>query len=147
MSEKRRFFAHLHPLDSLTSELRLMLDHLCLERLAPVPWEPVCDVYQTPDEVVVTVELPGMMRDDVDVTVTVNTVTVAGRRPPISLPARSIVHLHQRRFGAFKRSLALPAAVDAERSSATMADGVLTITLPHRRARQVPIQEKVEEAG
>ncbi len=146
MSEKRRPFAHRHPLDSLTCELQLMLDHLFLEGCAPAAWEPVCDVYQTSEEIVVVMELSGLTREDVEITVTVNALTVTGRRAPTSLPARSVLHLHERRFGAFKRSLRLPTAVDAERSSATMTDGVLTITLPHRRPTQVAIREAEEEA-
>ena len=145
MSEKEPFFARLHPLDSLTCELQLMLDHLFLERRAPAAWEPVCDVYQTSEEIVVVMELSGLTREDVEITVTVNALAVTGRRAPVSLPGRSVVHLHERRFGAFKRSLRFPAAVDAERSSATMTDGVLTITLPHRRATQVAIREAGEE--
>ena len=145
MSEKRRVFAHLHPLDSLTCELQLMLDHLFLERRVPAAWEPVCDVYQTSEEIVVVVELPGLTREDVEITVTASSLTVTGRRAPTPLPGRSVLHLHERRFGAFKRSLRLPTAVDAERSSATMTDGVLTITLPHRQATQVAIREAGEE--
>ena len=139
MSEKGRFFARLHPLDSLTSELRLMLDHLFLERRAPAVWQPVCDLYQTADAVIVTVELPGLTREDVEITVAVNLLTIAGRRPATSLPAHSIVHQHERRFGPFKRSLVMPSPVDAERTSARMADGLLTITLPHRKPRQITV--------
>ena len=65
MSEKGPFFARLHPLDSLTCELQLMLDHLFLERRAPAAWEPVCDVYQTSEEIVVVMELSGLTREDV----------------------------------------------------------------------------------
>ena len=139
MSEKAPFFAHLHPLDSLTCELQLMLDHLFLERSAPATWEPVCDLYQTSEAIVVTVELPGLTRDDVEITVTPNLLTVTGRRPGASLPPRSNVHQHERRFGPFERRLVLPTPVDADASSARMTDGVLTITLPHRKPTQVAI--------
>jgi len=145
MSEKGPFFARLHPLDSLSCELQLMLDHLFLERRAPAAWEPVCDVYQSPEEIVVVMELPGLSREDVEITVTPGALTVTGRRAPTPRPGRSVVHLHERRFGAFKRSLRLPAAVDVEHTSAKMTDGVLTITLPHRRATQVAIREAGEK--
>ncbi len=145
MPEKGRLFARLHPLDSLTSDLQLMLDHLFLERRAPAVWQPVCDLYQTADAVVVTVELPGLTRDDVEITVAMNLLTISGRRPATSLPVHSIVHQHERRFGPFKRSLMMPSPVDAERTSARMTDGVLTITLPHRKPRRIAVSTEPQE--
>ena len=123
-----------------------MLDHLFLERRAPAAWEPVCDIYETPDAVVVTVELPGLSRKDVDISCTENLLTITGRRPAVSLPSGSIVHQHERPLGAFQRSIVMPHPVDADQTSASMDAGVLTVTLPHRKPQQVSIRTESEES-
>lgn len=144
MSGKNVWFRHLHPLDSLTCELELMLDHLFLERRPAVGWEPACDVYETPEAVIVVVELPGLTREDVEITTSAGLLTVTGRRVPTDLPPGTIAHLHERRFGPFERTIRLPRAVDAERSSAKMEAGLLTIRLPLRRPTRVSIRADEE---
>lgn len=146
MSEDRLWFRHLHPLDSLTCELELMLDHLFLERRPRGVWAPPCDVYQTPEAVVVVVELPGLTREEVEITVTAELLTVTGRRVPTGLPPGTVAHRHERRFGPFERTIRLPCPVEAERSSARMEAGLLTVSLPLRRPTQVSIRT-AEQGG
>lgn len=102
-----------------------------LERLAshgPQGWAPAVDLCETTDAFIFTAELPGLSRDQVRIDVHDNRLTLAGRRE-----ARvSCEHYHQveRGNGEFMRTFLLSHPVDADRVSADLADGVLTITVP-----------------
>lgn len=146
MSDKGAQFHYLHPLESLTCELQLMLDHLCLEHRPRPGWEPACDMYETNDTLVLTVDLPGLTRADVDITISGNGLVLSGRRPAASLPAGTTVFQRERPLGTFERLFILPVPVEASRSSAQMEAGVLTITLPRRKPVQVAIHTAPEEA-
>jgi HSP20 family protein len=146
MSERSTQFHYLHPLDALTCELQLMLDHLCVERRPRPGWEPACDMYETNDTLVLTVDLPGLTRADVDITISGNGLILRGHRPQASLPAGSTVFQRERPAGTFERIFILPVPVDASKSSAQMEAGVLTITLPRRKPVQVAIHTSAEGA-
>jgi HSP20 family protein len=94
------------------------------------PWMPAMDVYETDDELVVTVELPGMSADDVDVSVEDATLTVSGTRAFSSEVKEESYHRIERRYGTFSRAVTLPPQVDTTRVDARFADGVLTVEVP-----------------
>jgi HSP20 family protein len=146
MSERSVQVPYLHPLESLTCELQLMLDHLCLERRPRPGWEPACDMYETNDTLVLTVDLPGLTKADVTITLTLsgNGLVLSGRRAATSLPSGSTVFQRERPVGAFERIFILPVPVDMSKSSAQMEAGVLTITLPRRKPVQVAIHTVTE---
>jgi HSP20 family protein len=105
-----------------------------LERLAAqhaTPWAPPIDVYETADRYVITAEVPGLSRDQIDLALQDNRLTIAGARPadPTEGGAR---HYHQveRGHGMFHRTFALGDPVDATAIAADLRDGVLTVTLP-----------------
>ena len=96
-------------------------------------WVPAVDIYETAGrDLVIKAELPDMSREDVEVTVENNTLTLKGSR---NLPAE-IKEEHfrrvERRYGSFVRSFTLPNTVDAAKVSAEYKNGVLTIKLPFR---------------
>jgi HSP20 family protein len=94
------------------------------------PWLPAMDVYETDDEVVVTVELPGLSAEDVDVSVEDSTLTVSGSRELSSEVKEESYHRSERRYGAFSRAVTLPPQVDTSKVDARFEDGVLTIEVP-----------------
>ncbi len=112
-------------------------------------WAPPVDIYETGDhEVVLTVELPAMKREDIEILVDNGTLTIKGeKRLEPDVPAGPGIkaeqfHRVERRYGPFGRSFSLPHAVDTGKVAADYRDGVLTIRLPMReeaRARQVKI--------
>jgi HSP20 family protein len=93
-------------------------------------WAPPLDVFETPDKLNVLVELPGMSASDVEITVEDNVLTLRGQRPFYEGASEEAFHRIERRFGPFQRRIALPRQSDAERISALMEEGVLTIEVP-----------------
>jgi len=94
------------------------------------PWMPAMDVYETDEKVVVTVELPGMRAEDVEVSVEDATLTVSGSREFSSEVEQESYHRIERRYGAFSRAVTLPPQVDTSKVDARCSDGVLTIQIP-----------------
>jgi HSP20 family protein len=96
-------------------------------------WTPAVDVYQPNDsEIVVKAELPGLRREDIDVTVEQNTLTIRGQRRRDEAIAENAYRRTERNYGSFVRSFAVPAAVDGSAVRAEYRDGVLTVRLPLR---------------
>ena len=94
-------------------------------------WSPPIDVYETERSFIVTAELPGLTREQVDLAVEDARLTLQGRREV--RPATSgTVHYHQveRGHGTFRRTFEFSAQIDPDHVVADLADGVLTITIP-----------------
>jgi HSP20 family protein len=105
-----------------------------LERLAlhhTEPWAPPIDVHEIPDAYVLTVEVPGLKRDDIELVVEASRLTVRGQRIE-RRPAGDPVLYHQveRGHGVFSRTFEFAEPIDAGGVRAELADGVLTISLP-----------------
>ena len=105
-----------------------------LERLAAQhgsAWDPPMDVYETPARYVVTAELPGLTREQIELAVQDNRLTIRGVRPGAG-PETPSRHYHQveRGHGSFQRTFEFIDAVDQNGIAADLRDGVLTVTLP-----------------
>ena len=95
-------------------------------------WVPLADVEETDDAYVVELELPGAVRDDVDVEIDGRVLTVSGEVR--EKERRGILHRRARRLGRFHHSLTLPGVLDEEHVEAELRDGVLTVRLPKSEA-------------
>ena len=102
-----------------------------LDRFAPGPsgWIPPIDVHETTDEYVITAELPGLGRDDVQIQVRDGHVQISGERRERDVPCEQY-HRVERGHGSFSRTFELPQPVDGERVTADLRDGVLTVVCP-----------------
>ena len=110
-------------------------------------WVPPVDIYQTGEhEVVLKAELPGMSREDIDITLENGTLTIKGEKKLAGEVKDEQFHHIERRHGTFSRSFSLPQTVDGARVSAEYRDGVLAIRLPVREEAK-PRQIKVEVAA
>ncbi|MBN1450568.1 MAG: Hsp20/alpha crystallin family protein [Anaerolineales bacterium] len=98
--------------------------------LSGVSAMPAIDMYQTEDEIVVKATLPGLKAEDVDITVTGETLTLRGEFKQKNEQKETSYHIREVRSGSFERSLLLPTDVKAEKAKADFENGVLTITLP-----------------
>lgn len=110
-------------------------------------WVPPVDIYQDGDhELVLKAELPDMTRDDIDITVENNTLTIRGEKKLPGEVKDEQYHRIERRYGTFSRSFTLPPTVDPSKVSADYKQGVLTVKLPLREEAK-PRQVKVEIAA
>ena len=91
---------------------------------------PAIDMYQTDDEVVVRVALPGFKADEVQINVTGDVLTLRGEHKQEEEKKERAWHIREHRWGSFERSVALPTEVTAEGAVADFENGVLTVTLP-----------------
>jgi len=100
-------------------------------RLAPAGMEtPAVDVYQTDDAVVVKSAIPGIKPEDIDISITGDTLTIRGEtRVEEEVNEENYIR-RERRYGSFCRSLALPLPVVTDKAEAEFENGVLTLTLP-----------------
>jgi HSP20 family protein len=92
-------------------------------------WTPAIDVYQTNDDVVALVELPGMKKEDIELSLHDGMLTISGERKSETQDGEKTQRT-ERFVGKFRRSISLPTRVDAGKVSATYKDGILTVTLP-----------------
>ncbi len=141
------------PFNLLQHELsRLLEEYLQTGRYGasePVPtdihpsaWSPAVDVYDTPEEVIVVAEVPGVDPATIDLAVTGNLLTLSGLKETNSFP-EALLQTRERQLGAFHRQLTLSNEVDFDNAQAEANQGVLKIRLPKRTAakpRTIPIR-------
>lgn len=97
--------------------------------LGPVSAIPI-DVYQTPNEVVVKAALPGVKPEDVEVTITGDTLTIKGETKAEEQVKREDYLYQEHRYGSFNRTLTLPSNLQSDKVDATFGNGILTLTIP-----------------
>ena len=93
-------------------------------------WAPALDISERKDAYLVTVELPGVEADDLDITLEDGLLTIQGERQFAHDSSEQQFHRVERRYGAFRRSITLPAHVMAEGIQASADNGVLQILVP-----------------
>lgn len=92
--------------------------------------EPAADVYETPDEVIVVVEIAGISGEEIELEVEGRSLVISGQRRPLpAKPQRSYSQMEIAN-GAFRRELLLPSEVDAESAEAVYTDGIFQVVLP-----------------
>ena len=93
-------------------------------------WTPALDLYQNNDNVVAIVELPGMRKEDIEISLQDGILTIGGERKSEESGNGENASRTERFTGKFRRSVTLPTRVDANKVNATYKDGLLTVTLP-----------------
>jgi len=107
-------------------------------------WVPPCDIFETDKALVMKFELPEVKKEDVEVKLEQNVLTLRGERKFAEKTDRENYHRVERHYGEFMRSFNVPLYVDATKINAEFKDGVLTITLPkNEEARPKQINVKV----
>jgi HSP20 family protein len=104
-----------------------------LERLFEAPmtgWAPALDVHEDKENFSIRVELPGMKREDIEVSLQDGALIITGERKEEKVQDGTEVHRQERYYGRFTRALTLPAAVAGDKVKAQYKDGILTVTLP-----------------
>jgi HSP20 family protein len=108
-------------------------------------WTPHTDVTESKDSVNITAELPGLEAKDVEVSLVGDVLTLKGAKKEEKEEKDEHRHVVERTYGAFSRTVRLPAPVAADKIKATFKNGVLTVTLPKTEAAKPrPITVAVE---
>lgn len=105
-------------------------------------WAPALDLREDKDNLVATVELPGMNKKDLDVSVHDGVLSISGERSRESKSEEEGLYRSERYYGRFHRTVALPKPVKVEAIKAAYKDGILTVTLPkteEARPRQIEV--------
>ncbi len=107
-------------------------------------WVPAVDVAEGEDSYTVKVELPGVNRDDVKITLESNILTIRGEKKAENEVKEKNYHRTERSYGSFQRSFTLPTIVRNDKIDAVYKDGILTVTLPKaEEAKPKQIEVKV----
>jgi HSP20 family protein len=100
-------------------------------------WMPAIDVSETPKQIVVKAEIPGMEAKDMDISLNGRVLTLKGEKKSEQEEKEENYHRVERRYGAFSRSFELPTDVDANKVKASYKDGVLKLSLPKTKEQSV----------
>lgn len=101
-----------------------------------VGWMPPVEIVEKPDALLLTAELPGMTRENIDVTFEDDVLTIRGEKTEEKREEKDEAkfHLFERFYGTFARSFVVPRTIDPSKINAQFRDGVLTVRLPKAEA-------------
>jgi HSP20 family protein len=113
------------------------------EGLDAALWSPAADVYETADEVVLFVELPGVRLEDVHLEAFDGKLRVSGvRRADQGVEPRQFIRM-ERIYGSFSRDFAVPASIDPSKIKATLKAGILRVVAPKtERSQPIPVETR-----
>ncbi|MSU63404.1 MAG: Hsp20/alpha crystallin family protein [Pedosphaera sp.] len=97
-------------------------------------WTPALDLFDLKEKFEVRVELPGLNKDDIQIALHENTLTIKGERRAEPQEGEETISRSERLFGRFERSIELPTAADLSKVEARYTDGILTVTLAKSEA-------------
>ncbi len=104
---------------------------------------PALNFREAKDSYVVEVELPGMKKEDISVTIKAGVLTVSGERKTDKTESSDVYRIRESAYGSFSRSISLPDDADANKVSAEFDNGILTITIG-RNAKLMPQEIKIQ---
>jgi len=119
---------------TLQDRMNRIINEPYLRLNAPVEavggWFPPVDIHEEPERIVLRAELPGVGRDDIEVSVDNGTLTLRGEKKQERREESDGACRQERFYGSFTRSFVLPVAIDPDRIGATYKDGILEVVLP-----------------
>ncbi|TVM00596.1 MAG: hypothetical protein CV087_13435 [Candidatus Brocadia sp. WS118] len=120
--------AHENKLEKIFSEFFSFNKNIPMQ--SSTPWQPPADVYETPDDIVVKMSIPGMKSEDIHVSFSENILIVHGFVSDTSSHEKICFYQVEIRYGYFERSIFIPKPVDTDTIQATYKDGFLQVVLP-----------------
>jgi HSP20 family protein len=105
-------------------------------------WSPQTEIFERGDELVVRADLPGLKKDDIDVNLEEDRITIRGERKSEHEENREGIYRSERSYGSFYRTIPLPQGVNGDQAKADFRDGVLEITMPKPEIK--PTGRKIE---
>lgn len=145
---KRDLSAWPSELFNIQREMNRLFDTFVRDDEAPEGlsmWMPAVDISEHDDQYLVRMELPGVRKEDVRITIENNILTIRGEKKQEATIAEDAYRRVERSYGSFQRSFKLPAAVKPDKIEAAAADGVLTVHVPKaEEARPQQVEVKVK---
>jgi HSP20 family protein len=106
------------------------------EGITASTWSPAVDIYETPETIIMKADLPGLSREDIEIQIRENTLTLRGeRRFAKDVQQENYLRI-ERAYGTFQRNFTLPATVQQNKIRAVFRDGVLELSLPKAEEAQ-----------
>ncbi len=120
-----------------------MMTHPMMQSFMPklTDMTPTVDIFEEGKEVVVKAEIPGVEKNDIDVSITENSLTISGEKKQEQKVEKKDYHRVERSYGSFSRSFRLPENVNGSKAKASFKDGVLEVRLPKTKETK---QKKIE---
>jgi HSP20 family protein len=138
-------------MDKLRRDMDRICTRVCDEFGIPLFLEtaaelPSIDVSETEDSIILRAEVPDINPEDLDISITDDTLRIRGERKEKRVEEKGGVQRTERRYGSFSRTLQLPCRVDADDVKATYSEGILNIVMPKYKPEQAKeIKIKVKE--
>ena len=126
-------FTGIPAFDDIENRMQKMMDNIFTEADAgptAIGWIPAMEISETPAEMIVSAELPGLEKKDVDISVDDDLLTISGEKSEEKTTDEKKMHLWERSYGSFRRSFSLPRGVDSAKINAEFKNGVLKIHMP-----------------
>ena len=132
----------IREIGSLQAEMNRLFDrftHLGTDGGTITPtFRPAFELLETPDALLLKVEIPGLEAKDIDVEVTEDSVSICGERPPEPIEEKGVIHSGIR-YGRFERVIPLPVPVQFDQVKADYRNGILSLTLPKVESVKRPV--------
>lgn len=151
------FRPHGDPFSAMRSEMDRMFDSFLGRRwpdtpnmlsgnLRPGVGSPTVDVRESPTEIVIEAELPGMTESDIDISLNDGVLSIKGEKKSEREEKQDDYHVTERSYGRFQRSFRVPNTIDEDRIEAKLDKGVLHLTLP-KHPEAVKSEKKIQIGG
>jgi HSP20 family protein len=129
-----RYFDVTDEMDRMRREMDRMFRSVSGAGLSTPGGYPAMNMWLDGDNVILTAELPGVARDEVDISIEGNTLTLSGERKPQELPEGATYHRRECGYGKFTRVIKLPYMINLDEVKARMHNGVLEVKLERAEA-------------
>ncbi len=126
----RHYWQPFQELNTVKQQLDQLFDDFAKAETAPTTWTPAVQVVESETALTLHVQLPGVKADDIDVQASREVVAISGNRTAATLAEGNQLRRNEFRYGAFRRVVSLPVAVDPNQVTADYEAGILVLTLP-----------------
>jgi HSP20 family protein len=129
--------------DRMTRLIDETLSRIWKDEVVRGAWSPLVDILERENEIVLKVDLPGVIQNEIEIKVEENTLTIQGERKLIKDTSNENYIQIERPYGTFRRTFNIPKTIEQEGIKASYKDGVLRVVLPRKQETQ-PKQIMVE---
>lgn len=123
-------------MNRLQRDMNRLFGHMSTNRERVTQTYPAINIWADENSALITAEIPGVNRDDMELNVTGDTLSIMGERIHDELPEGAKYHRNERSYGKFNRNIQLPYTVDVDKVKASFKNGVLEIVLPRVEAEK-----------